>query len=183
MSETQTIQNGTKEEHAQNNTITESRRGSQALQSPIKSIISRAQSLTQRSNKSNGSKNAANGSAANGPTAEGTNGTVLRIVTDGLHPGTEGGEHADAPNAHRTQEQFGGIDIKVQQLQQHSPTKHGKGLKHSLHPFDSIDSRIQQQVLLQDDDHTISVRIEGKNTFMTSDIFLQLFLNYNYYKK
>ena len=53
MSETQTVLQSSKEQSAENIAQSESRRGSQVNQSPIKNLLSRAQSLTQRSQKSN----------------------------------------------------------------------------------------------------------------------------------
>ena len=53
MSETQTVLQSSKEESAENIAQGESRRGSQVNQSPLKNILSRAQSFTQRSQKSN----------------------------------------------------------------------------------------------------------------------------------
>ena len=168
MSQTQTIVNGNNEEvRAENNKVTESRRGSQALQSPIKSIFSKAQSLTQRSQKSNESsaheKNKTNGNKPNIAPDE-TNGTALRMVTDGIHnSGTENVEAIETSNeVHRSKEQAGGIDIKVQQLQHSSPSKSTKGPRQPQNPFNYIDDTLQQQILLQDNDRTISVRIEGK---------------------
>ena len=163
MSETQTILQSSKDEDAQqNNAQNDDRRGSQAnndsrrgsqqanTQSPIKSILSRAASLTQRSQKSNRNSVSEKGveennaTTAAGQTGDETISNILdksRFIDDGLHPGRIIAEVIESPIHQRNPPK----DVNPQQSQ-NSPTRQGKG----------------QQILFQENGHTISVRIEGK---------------------
>ena len=163
MSETQTVLQSSKDEDAQQNNAqnddrrgsqpnNDSRRGSQQAntQSPIKSILSRAASLTQRSQKSN--RNSVsdkgveenignNATSAAGPGDEPISSILdkSRFIDDGLHPGRIIAEVIESPVHKRN-------PPKDPQQSQNSPTRQGKG----------------QQILFQENGHTISVRIEGK---------------------
>ena len=153
MSETQTILQSSKDEDAQqNNAQNDDRRGSQAnndsrrgsqqanTQSPIKSILSRAASLTQRSQKSN--RNSVSEKEVEEIIDDATTSNILeksRFIDDGLHPGRIIAEVIESPVHKRN-------PPKDPQQSQNSPTRQGKG----------------QQILFQENGHTISVRIEGK---------------------
>ena len=155
MSETQTILQSSKDEDAQqNNAQNDDRRGSQAnndsrrgsqqanTQSPIKSILSRAASLTQRSQKSN--RNSVSEKEVEEIIDDATTSNILeksRFIDDGLHPGRIIAEVIESPIHKRNPPS----DVNPQQSQ-NSPTRQGKG----------------QQILFQENGHTISVRIEGK---------------------
>ena len=165
MSETQTVLQSSKDEDAQqNNAQNDDRRGSQPnndnrrgsqqanTQSPIKSILSRAASLTQRSQKSNRNSVSEKGveenignnaTSAAGPGDEPISSILdkSRFIDDGLHPGRIIAEVIESPVHKRNPPS----DVNPQQSQ-NSPTRQGKG----------------QQILFQENGHTISVRIEGK---------------------
>ena len=150
MSETQTIINQGKEDGGDKAATNESRRGSQSITSPIKTIFSRAQSLTQRSlksnrNNSNAQEDNEDGNGNNTISAVGPgNETISKLLDNVYDPDNL---KKDDNNADKEAQQQDNIDVKIQQIQQSSPTRRHGG-------------KTQQIVL--DDGHTISVRIEGK---------------------
>ena len=148
MSETQTILHQGKEDGGDKAATNESRRGSQSITSPIKTIFSRAQSLTQRSLKSNRNNSVAqedneDGNGNNTISAVGPgNETISKLLDNVYDPDNP---KKDNNIADTEAQQADNIGIKIQQIQQSSPARrHGK----------------TQQIIL-DDGHTISVRIEG----------------------
>ena len=150
MSETQTIVHQGKEDGGDKAATNESRRGSQSITSPIKTIFSRAQSLTQRSlksnrNNSNAQEDNEDGNGNNTISAVGPgNETISKLLDNVYDPDNL---KKDDNNADKEAQQQDNIDVKIQQIQQSSPIRrHG--------------AKTQQIVL--DDGHTISVRIEGK---------------------
>ena len=161
MSETQTVtqtvvasKEDSEEKSKENNAQSESRRGSQAITSPIRSLFNKAQSFTQRSQKSsrvnsvdeNIEGNANKTISAIGP-ANDTIAKILGRVEVDLLPNTQPAlDVIDASNAQPHQN--GTIDIKVHEHTNSSPTRHGKVHHH--------------QILHQENGHTISVRIEGR---------------------
>ena len=155
MSETQTVVQQEKQNAGENTATNESRRGSQSITSPIKQIFSRAQSLTQRSLKSNRNSiaqdenedgNGNNTISAIGPGNE----TISKLLDNAYDP--ESPQKEDNIPDTEAQEQ-NNIGVKIHQLQQSSPIRQGK----------------TQQIVL-DDGHTISVRIEGMLIFINHDL-------------
>ena len=150
MSETQTIVHQGKEDGGDKATTNESRRGSQSITSPIKTIFSRAQSLTQRSlksnrNNSNAQEDNEDGNGNNTISAVGPGNETISKLLDNVYDPDNPKKGDD--NADKEAQQQDNIDVKIQQIQQSSPIRrHG--------------AKTQQIVL--DDGHTISVRIEGK---------------------
>ena len=155
MSETHTIVNGNKEDSPGGKETSDSRRGSKGPQSPIKAIFSRAQSLTKRSQNANGSaQNENNVSSTNNmsPPMVSTDGETA--LKNGLFQRYRDKAANEALPQHNG-DQGGGVDIKIQQLQQ-SPIR-------QLLPVTDTDEGRLQHMLVQDNDRTISVRIEGKD--------------------
>jgi hypothetical protein len=151
MSETQTVLQSTKQESAENIAEGESRRSSQVNQSPIKNILSRVNSFTQRSQKSNRNSinEENNGNANNTVSAVGpVNSAISNILNNVFDPTTQTAAEQNDVNDNKAQQQqqYGKIPVKVHVTQQ-SPIRSVK----------------TQQIVL-DDGHTISVRIEGKYT-------------------
>ena len=163
MSETHTIVNGNKEESPGGKETSDSRRGSKGPQSPIKAIFSRAQSLTKRSQNANGivesENNVSNTNNMSPPMAAAGGETALK---NGFFQKYRDEASNEALPQHNG-DQGGGVDIKIQQLQQ-SPIKsiHSSGTRQLLPATDTEEGRLQH-MLVQDNDRTISVRIEGKS--------------------
>ena len=166
MSETQTVVQHGKEDSGDNAATNESRRGSQSITSPIKTIFSRAQSLTQRSLKSTRNNSIAqvdneDGNGNKTISALGPGNETISKLLDNVHD--EDNPKKDDDNDDREAQDANNIGVKIQQIQQLSPVRQGK----------------TQQIVL-DDGHTISVRIEGmliliklalpKKIFFESDV-------------
>ena len=151
MSETQTVVQQEKQNAGENTATNESRRGSQSITSPIKTIFSRAQSLTQRSLKSNRNNSIAqddneDGNGNNTISALGPGNETISKLLDNAYEPESPQKHGNNPDK-EAQEQDG-IGVKIHHIQQSSPIRQGK----------------TQQIVL-DDGHTISVRIEGMTLF------------------